>query len=177
MPGAAVRVAAKPDGSAYVVNSAGGIYSSKGTQWTRLSGAAKDIGVGSNGKMWVIGTNREAGGYGIYRRDGAKWTKIAGSALKIAVNGKGNAWVVNKYNDIFEYSGSKWIHRPGKAIDVGAYGDSVMVVGTDRNYYRFNHKTGGWAKATGSGGVAVSVGPDGQAFASTISGMIYKQNN
>lgn len=31
-------------------------------------GKAKDIGVGANGAVWVIGSNVEAGGYGIYRR-------------------------------------------------------------------------------------------------------------
>jgi hypothetical protein len=177
MPGAAVRVAAKPDGNAVVVNSAGGIYSSKGKNWVRLSGAAKDVGVGSNGKIWVIGTNREGGGYGIYRRDGNKWQKIGGSAVKISVDGKGHAWVVNKFGNIYQWDGRRWHHRPGKAIDIAAYGDSVMVVGSDRRYYRYNHKTRGWARTVGSGGVNVALGPNGQAFVQTVSKLIYMQTN
>ena len=125
-----------------VVNAQGGIYDWNGKKWARWPGAAKDIGISSKGKVWVIGTNKEGGGYGIYRRDGSKWTKIPGSALSIAVNGAGNAWVVNNRNDIFEYDGRRWHHRPGKAIDIGAYDNAVMVVGTDKRYYRYNHQIG-----------------------------------
>lgn len=39
-----------------------------GKKWARQVGGAKDIGVGANGAVWVIGTNKEAGGFGIYRR-------------------------------------------------------------------------------------------------------------
>lgn len=129
--------------------------------WKQMSGRAKDVAVGTNGKIWVIGTNVEGGGYGIYRRDGAKWTKIAGSAVHIAVNGKGNAWVVNKSHQIFEFDGKKWHHRPGAALDVAANGDAVMVIGTNRRYYRYNHKTRGWAQTIGSSGRAISLGPNG----------------
>jgi hypothetical protein len=137
--GSAQRIAVKPDGNAMVTNKQAAIYDYTGKKWNRWPGAAWDIGVSSKGKVWVIGTNREAGGYGIYRRDGSRWTKIGGSALKIAVNGKGNAWVVNKYSNIYEYDGKRWHHRPGKATDVGAYDNAVMVVGTDNRYYRYNH--------------------------------------
>lgn len=48
--------------------------------------------------MWVIGTNKEGGGYGIYRFEHKtnKYTKIPGSAVRIDVDKDGNAWVANK---------------------------------------------------------------------------------
>merc|ERR1711918_318758 len=119
--GSGIRIAAMPNGDAVHLGLGGGIWQGDGQKWTKLPGAAKDVAVGSNGKLWVIGTNREAGGYGIYRRDGARWTKIGGSAVKIAVNGA------------------------GKALDVGCYDDAVMVVGTDGRYYRYNHAQRSWA--------------------------------
>lgn len=166
-----------PNGDAVHIGLGGGIWQGDGQKWTKLPGAAKDVAVGSNGKLWVIGTNREAGGYGIYRRDGARWTKIGGSAVKIAVNGAGNAWVVNKHGNIYEYDGKRWHHRPGKALDVGCYDDAVMVVGTDRRYYRYNHAQRSWARTTGASGAAIAVGKDGQALITTHRGHIWYQNN
>jgi hypothetical protein len=37
----------------------------------RFPGRAKDIGVSADGQAWVIGTNKEGGGFGIYRWIGA----------------------------------------------------------------------------------------------------------
>merc|ERR1719199_1011408 len=75
-------------------------------RWGRIAGSANDIGFGG-GKIWVIGNNREGGGYGIYRRDGSRWTKIAGSATRIAVKPDGNAMVTNKQAGIYDYTGKK----------------------------------------------------------------------
>lgn len=68
MPGSATRIAMGPGRSnAWVVNNKGNVYNFKNNKWNRKSGCAKDIGVGSEGTMWVIGCNKENGGYGIYR--------------------------------------------------------------------------------------------------------------
>ena len=32
-----------------------------------MDGLAKDVGVGSDGSVWIIGTEEENGGYAIYR--------------------------------------------------------------------------------------------------------------
>lgn len=98
-----------------------------------LPGAAYDIGVGANGQMWVIGTNREGGGYGIYRWNGKKYSKIPGSGIRISVDKNGNAWVVNKHRQIYAYNGSRWIRKPGSAYDVGAGAEgTIWVIGTNR---------------------------------------------
>lgn len=172
--GQGVRIAAAPDGSATVCESSGRISRVLNNKWTHYPGACRDVGIGSNGKLWVIGTNTEAGGYGIYRWDNTKWTKIPGSAISIAVGGDGNAWVVNKFGNIYQYDGKKWIHRPGKAIDVGAYGNSVAVLGTDRRFYRFDHHSKGWARTTtGSGFNRLALGKNGAIYGTGVAGASY----
>lgn len=147
--GSAVRIAVRSNGKACVVNKYAHIYAYTGSgKWSRGPGAAYDIDVGTNNKIWVIGTNVEAGGCGIYRWDG-HWTKIPGSAVKIAVGGDGNAWVVNKYRQIFRYTGKGWVKTNGAALDICAHRGNVAVVGTNRRMYRRNHNTGQWHITTG----------------------------
>jgi len=53
-------------GHPWVVNSNGNIYSRASGNWQQLPGLAKDIGVGADGSVWVIGMDPEPGGYGIH---------------------------------------------------------------------------------------------------------------
>ena len=145
--GSAVRIDVGPGGHGFVVNNKGNIYRHDGKKWHQTPGGAKDIGVGANGKVWVIGTNKEGGGYGIYRWDN-KWTKIGGSAVRIDVDPKGNAWVVNNKGNIYRYDGKKWIQAPGRAKDIGISANgAVMVIGTDDRPYIWNGKD--WKKVAG----------------------------
>jgi len=99
-----------------------------------MPGKAHDIGVGNDGSVWVIGTNREGGGYGIYRmnKERTKWSKVAGSAVRIDVGPDGNAWVVNKGDKIFRYQGG-WKVQKGAAKDIGIGANgAVWVIGTNR---------------------------------------------
>lgn len=136
-------------GNAYVTNVKGLIYNKRGAaKWKRLPGRAKDIGVGAEDTLWVIGTNKEGGGFGIFRWNRAtrRWKKIPGSALRISVDSGGNAWVVNKYKQIYAYSGTRWIRQPGAATDIGVGPEgSAWVIGTESS------RGGGtiWRKATG----------------------------
>lgn len=68
-----------------MVNDAGNIYNRTGNSWRQMSGLAKDIGVGADGSVWVIGHDREPGGFGIHRWNGNNWNKIDGGALEISV--------------------------------------------------------------------------------------------
>lgn len=148
-------------------------------RWKQIPGAAHDVGYGGK-KVWVIGTNKEGGGYGIYRRDGSRWTKIGGSAVRIAVNGRGNAWVVNKYGNIYEYSGRRWYHRPGRAYDIGVYNNAVMVIGRnrERRMYRYNHQSKGWARTNSVRATSLALGPGGVAYVtSTSRNSIWQQSN
>ena len=64
-----------------------------------MPGAARDIGVGANGAVWVIGTDS-----GTYRWNGRGWTKVPGAAVGISVGRAGKPWVVNAGRVIFRGS-------------------------------------------------------------------------
>ncbi|HRH44735.1 MAG TPA: hypothetical protein PKY82_24065, partial [Pyrinomonadaceae bacterium] len=40
---------------------------SQNGDWQQKPGAATDIAVSANGSVWIIGTDRQTGGYGIYQ--------------------------------------------------------------------------------------------------------------
>jgi len=144
--------------------------------WKSFGGAAYDIGVGG-GKTWVIGTNREGGGYGIYRRDGSKWTKISGSATRIAVKPDGNAMVTNKQGAIYDYNGSKWTRLSGAAWDIGVGSNGkVWVIGTNKEaggYGIYRRDGNKWTKIGGSA-VKIAVNGAGNAWVVNKYGNIYE---
>jgi len=154
VPGSAVRIAVGPGtGAAWVVNKQQRIFQYvNNSRWKLLPGRAKDIGVGANGQMWVIGTNSEGGGYGIYRWTGKSYNKIPGSAVRISVDKDGNAWAANKAKQIYYYNGTRWLRQPGAAVDIGCGADGThwAIGGNGKGIYR--RSTGGattsWATQT-----------------------------
>jgi len=139
-------------------------------RWQRIKGSATDIGVGANGRVWVIGNKKEAGGFGIFGLDKNKrWRKIKGSAMRITVGSRGYPWVVNNKGAIFRYDGRRWLPIKGpKAVDisVGARGH-VWVIGGKKEagghgIYRLE-KNKQWRKINGSA-VRIAVGPKGNAW-------------
>ena len=128
-------------------------------------GGATDIGVGANGSVWIIGSNRVSGGYGIYRSNGQAWTALPGGAVRIAVDQAGNAWVVNSAHHIYHWTGNAWASSPGAATDIGVGANgSVWVVGTSPcrqlGIYRWNGRA--WTALPG--GAGDRRGPGGNAW-------------
>jgi hypothetical protein len=72
----------------------------------------QDIGVGSNGALWVIGTDTADGGYLIYNwNPGTKLFNPAisgGGGVRVSVDPSGNLWVFNNINNVWHYSGGSW---------------------------------------------------------------------
>jgi hypothetical protein len=99
--GGGSRIAAGPDGKPWVVNSWGAIYQRGPGGWVQLPGGAYDIGVGSNSRITVVGTNRLCGGYGLYTWDGSSWSSVAGAAIGLSLGPNGKAWVVNESQAIY----------------------------------------------------------------------------
>ncbi len=168
VPGSAVRIDVGPsaDGAEipWVVNAAGGIYRYTFGKWHQLPGGARDIGIGANNAVWVIGTNPEVGGYGIYRfnHGSQNWDKIPGSAVRIDVDPQGNAWVVTSGNAIFRYNGSGFVQMPGAATDIGIGANgTVYVVGTDGRPYLWNGSN--WVQKDGVL-ASISVDPAGKPY-------------
>lgn len=131
-----------------------------GLKWSKAPGAAWNIAYGG-GKVWVIGTNVEGGGYGIYRWDG-KWVKIPGSAIRAAVAANGRGWVVNKYGGIYGHNGARWLKFPGAAWDLDVSSrNKLWVIGTNKEaggYGIYRWDTSKWTKVPGS---AVRIAVDG----------------
>ena len=88
-----------------------------------MPGLANDITIGGDGAAWVIGTDRENGGYGIHKWTGTNWVKFAGGAVRIASDNYGTPWVVNDADQIFRYNGQGWDLMPGAAKDIGIGAD------------------------------------------------------
>ena len=101
----AVRIDVDPQGNPWIVNDNGKIYRRVDNRWEQLFGAAKDIGIGANGSVWIVGTNPVFGGYGIYQWDGRNWEGFSDDgALQISVDKDGIPWIVNSLNHIYIYS-------------------------------------------------------------------------
>jgi Tectonin domain len=140
---------------------------SLGGAWQQLPGAAKDVGVGADGSLWVIGTNPVPGGFGIFRWTGQAWTAVSGGAVRIAVAPDGQPWVVNDAQQIFRRTSNGWDLQPGEANDIGVGANgTVWVVGTDSQSGGFGlwkRDAQGWSNIDG-GATQVSVGPGGKPW-------------
>lgn len=133
MPGGGVRIAAESYDSAWLVNSQNAIWRFINNAWERIpDGEAYDVGVGSDGTAWIIGTNKVGNGdFGVYRRNGNRWEEMPGGGVRIAVESFDSAWLINAEGYIWRFTGSTWQKMSGKGQDIGVGSDgSVWVVGT-----------------------------------------------
>jgi hypothetical protein len=138
--------------------------------WQQVPGAALDIGAGSDGSAWVIGSDN-----GIYHFNGSSWDKVPGSAVKIATAPDGTAWVINSVSSIYHLVNGFFAQVPGAAQDiaVGANG-AVWVTGAGPGNAGIYHYNGvGWDQQPGSA-VRIAVGPDGQPWVINSQGGIYR---
>jgi hypothetical protein len=120
--GGGVRIAAGSDGTPWLINNEGKIYrghtdgSGIWLGWGEpLPGCAKDIAVGGDGAVWVVGCGTTSGGFVIRRRekdqpDSAPWEKVCGGGIRIAAGSDGTPWLVNDEGKIYRghAGGSIW---------------------------------------------------------------------
>jgi hypothetical protein len=164
------RVAVGLNGQPWGINKSKKIWRRDGRKWTSIPGTANDIGIGANGKVWIIGTKKQTGGYGIFRWDG-KWTKIRGAAVRIAVDPRGNAWAVDSKGSIFRYNGRKFVKVPGwgSSITVAANGDVIILGKGGVPFRRLNNR---WVTMPGNA-VNISAGPQGKPWVVGSKGSIF----
>ena len=159
-----------------------GVQPAQAQSWQLTDGSARDVGVGADGTVWVIGANATPGGYGIYKRTGNAWVNVPGGAERIAVDPRGNAWVANNANAIFRHDGTKWTmltNQSARDIGVGANG-TVWVIGTGAEaggygIHRSTDQGATWTKIAG-GAVRISVDPQGNAWVVNSSNTIFRYN-
>jgi hypothetical protein len=66
--GGAMNIGVAPGGQPWVVNKNGGIfYRGRNNRWTEIHGSASDISVGTDGVVWITGTDKIEGGHSIFR--------------------------------------------------------------------------------------------------------------
>jgi len=136
----ATRISADKNGNPYIVDESNHLWKWVGKRFEQLPGAAIDVAVGVNDKVWAIGVKENgSGGNTIKVLNGEKWRTITGAALKIAVQSNGRPWVINTNNNLFRWLGDKWEKQSLLAQDVacGPNGD-VWVTGTDDKVYRWH---------------------------------------
>jgi Tectonin domain len=130
VPGAAIRIAVGPDNTAYVVNSAGGIYQYDGSPWKAIVGGAQDITVAVDGSLYVISNvPGEEYGNGIYHYSGGVWTRMPSAAQRVIAS-----WDPGTYAG-FISPGGYYIIQNGAAY----YYDPVWA---QYNYIPFNDNSG-----------------------------------
>jgi hypothetical protein len=154
--------------------------------WWRYAGCGKDIGVGANGAVWLIGCSQTAGGYVIRRwdKDASAWVPVDGGGRRIAVGPDGTPWLVNSDQKIYrgQPDGGDWEPIAGSGNDIAVGGDgSVWLIGsssTSGGYVIRRRQTydSGWEKV-GGGGRRIAVGPDGTPWLVNTQGSIYRGQN
>lgn len=148
--------------------------------WDQMPGAAIDIGISSNGTVWVVGLNPVFGGRGIFKWTGTDWTAVPGGALNIAAEPSGNPWVTNDTGLIFrgDQSGN-WAQLPGIARDIGISADgSVWVVGAIPMFGGFSiHRWNGtdWVHIDG-GAERIAVDPGGNPWVVNNQNQIFQRH-
>lgn len=141
------------------------IWRTRNSRWQKMPGLARDVGVGPDGRVMVVGSDRNP-----YAWDGKKWNRQPGSGQdSISVGANGTYWIVNVSNIIWRWDGSRWIHVKGnKARDVAVGpGGRVYITGTDGRGYTW---AGGnnWTLNPPSGGQArVAALPEGPVVINT----------
>jgi len=152
--GQGVRIDVDPYGNPWGINNLGHIYKWQNNAWHRMPGLAKDIGIGANGAVWIIGADVINNNHGIYKWTGTQWVKVSGAAVRIDVAPDGTPWVVNAAGDIFKFNNNSWHQLPGKATDISVGADgTAWIIGTDSvagghsifkwNGYKWVHIPGG----------------------------------
>jgi len=163
-------------------------------RWQTIDGSARDVGVGANGHVWIIGTNALPGGYEVLRLENDVWKRIIAiqglpGAVRIDATPEGSAFIVNSNNDIYFYYPVNqpvlgfpsrvpplWIKLPGKATDIGVGADkSVWMIGVHEApggncIFRWNGVE--WTNIPG-GALRIDVAPDGNAWVVDKSGDVY----
>jgi hypothetical protein len=106
--GAALKVAVDPSGIPWVVTSSGSIHRWDGGQWIQMPGTARDIDIGANGSVHIIGTETPQGR--IYKWTGSTWSMYStGAAMSIAVDPSGTPWVITSSNSVHQWDGQVWV--------------------------------------------------------------------
>lgn len=180
------NVAGGPD-RAWGVDSSNVIWRQSTQRWVQLSGSAKDISVGVDGSVYVLGQDTLAGGSGVwkYLHTAKTWTRISDyhGGVRIATDPQGNPWIVDQSNLIWAWNpvNQAFTRFPGAATDIGIGADgSIWVIGIQAASGGYNIRT--WDSSTstwntvGGAAVRISVQPNGIPWVINSANNIFRWN-
>lgn len=129
------NIAVAPDGSIWIADDEHRVrVRSAGGTWMTLEAKARQVAVGGEGRVWMIGTEVMAGGYRICEYTDGKLvpTGDTASAVQIAAAPDGSLWAVATDGTIWRLADGDWAKVPGTArqVSVGPQG-LVYAVGVD----------------------------------------------
>ena len=99
--GSGVRIDVDPNGVPWVIDHTNDIHQLIAGRWIQRHGEARDIGIGGDGSVWIVGTSEDDGGHRLYRWSGTGWMRVNGSSRQISVGPDGFPWAANSGGDIY----------------------------------------------------------------------------
>ncbi len=132
-----------------------------------VDGAATAIGIGANGSVWVVGTNKA-----VYNRTGNTWQRVDSSEItRVAVDPQGNPWVIGGGGAMYRRVNNAWVNIPGQAFDIGIGADgSVYHVGLSGTLFKWTGTA--WGNSFGNDAQQVAVDPQGNPWTLSKTGEI-----
>ena len=89
-------------GTPWVLASNGSIYKWKDGNWVNIPGCAKDIGVGMDGTVGVLGCAQAPGGWEVFRlKPDNTWEKFPGGLIRLDVYSTNVFYGTNNGNNIY----------------------------------------------------------------------------
>jgi len=134
----------------------GRCFSLRAIDWKHRPGRAKDIAVGADDAIWVVGSSGH-----VFRWNGRGWSQIGSRrASRICVQGNGRPYMVGADGNLYRWHCVFWqrVYAP-KAQDIGCDAKGAVYI-TGRNQAIYRQAGRKWIRVTGSA-VRVSVGKDG----------------
>lgn len=173
------RVVVDGHGVKWMIDRQNRIFRQQANSWQQMLGAAKDIAVDGQGKIWVMGVTRTHGGFEVFQWQGSNWKKMDGGAVKMEVDGKGTLWVVNAQQGIFQRSSYSWRQISGTAHDIAVdRRGRVWAIGTTRTdggFEIFRWQGSNWKKVNG-GAVEIGTDPRGALWVKNDEGRYFDYN-
>lgn len=99
--GSATRIDVDPSGNPWVITAEDKIYQLIDDRWIRRPGEGRDIGIGADGSIWLVGTSSSDGGHGVYRWNGGGWNQVIGSLRQISAGPDGSPWAASSSGKIY----------------------------------------------------------------------------
>ena len=119
-----------------------------------MPGAARDIAIGADGSVWVIGLDPAPGGNGLHRWQYGQWQRNDGGGVRVAVGPDGQPWVVQANGNVLRRSGPYWNPLPGNASDIAVGSDgTAWIIGAEAaggNAGILRWTGGNWARVDGA---------------------------